>query len=377
MKIIYCIAATYNSGGMERVLANKANWLAEHGHQVTIVTTDQAGREPFFRMHPAIRHYDLDINYEANNGGHFFTKLLAFPLKQWRHRRRLRLLLRQLNPDITISMFNNDASLLASIPEGGAKLLEVHFSRFKRLQYGRKGLWALADRYRSRKDAATARRYDRFVCLTRQDCEYWEDVPGISVIPNAASFSRTEPAALTAKRVLAVGRLSHQKGFDRLLDAWAAVAPQHPGWHLEIVGSGQLQAELEKQAKHLGISNSITFVTNCTDIRAHYRNASILAMTSRYEGLPMALIEAQTCGLPAVAMDCRCGPRDVISDGVTGFLTSEGDIPAFAERLSTLMSDSRLRQRMGAAAFEQAERFETDRIMGEWIKIFNELTAKK
>jgi len=377
MKIVYCLAATYNSGGMERVLANKANWLAGHGHQVTIVTTDQDGRKPFFQMHPSIRHYDLGINYEANNGRHFFAKLLAFPQKQWRHRRRLRLLLRQVSPDITVSMFNNDAPLLASIPEGGAKLLEVHFSRFKRLQYGRKGLWALADRYRSWKDAATARRYDRFVCLTRQDCEYWEDIPGITVIPNAASFSRTEPTSLAATQVLAVGRLSHQKGFDRLLDAWAAVVPQHPGWHLEIVGSGQLQSELEKQANRLGISDSVKFITNCTDIRTHYHNASILAMTSRYEGLPMALIEAQTCGLPAVAMDCRCGPRDVITDGVTGFLTSEDDTSAFAERLSLLMSDSRLRKRMGAAAFEQSERFETDRIMGEWIKLFNELTSRE
>lgn len=374
MKIAYCIAATYNSGGMERVLANKANWLARHGHEVTIITTDQAGRTPYFPLNESIATYDLCIDYEANNGRSFLNKLATFPLRQWRHRRRLRRLLAELKPDITVSMFNNDAPLLASIPEGGRKVLEVHFSRFKRLQYGRKGLWALADRWRSRKDARTARRFDRFVVLTRQDSRYWGDIDGMTVIPNASSFLRTDPAPLDRRRVIAVGRLSHQKGFDRLIDAWSRIAPDAPGWQLRIIGSGPLKEELMLQCRRLALTDSIEFADSVTDMPAAYADASILAMTSRYEGLPMALIEAQTCGLPIVCMDCKCGPRDVVTDGFDGFVTPEDDVDAFTRRLAMLIHDDELRRTMGAAAFEASLRFDTEAIMKRWTDLFNSLT---
>lgn len=168
MKIIYCIAATYNSGGMERVLANKVNWLTRHaGVECIVVTSDQCGRKPFFEFDKRVRHIDLGINYEANNGRGFLNKLIGYPLRQWRHRRRLSALLRREKADITVSMFCNEAALLPDIKDGSRKLLEVHFSRFKRLQYGRTGVWAIADRLRSRGDLRTARRYDRFVTLTR------------------------------------------------------------------------------------------------------------------------------------------------------------------------------------------------------------------
>ena len=134
MKIVYCIAGTYNSGGMERVLANKANYLVRKGYEVVIVTTDQRGQKPFFSLDQCICCYDLGINYEENNGKSFVNKLIHYPFKQWKHKKRLSALLKELKADIEISMFCNDASLLPSIQDGSRKVLEIHFSRFKRLQ---------------------------------------------------------------------------------------------------------------------------------------------------------------------------------------------------------------------------------------------------
>lgn len=376
MKIAYCIAATYNSGGMERVLANKVNSLAADGTECLVITTDQRGRKPFFRMDPRVRHIDLAIDYEANNGGSFLNKLVNYPLRQLRHRRRLRDVLEREQPDITVSMFCNEASLLPAIKAGGRKLLEVHFSRFKRLQYGRRGLWALADRWRSRRDLSTARRYDRFIVLTEEDRGYWHGVGNVEAIPNAVSFDCPVPAPLTSRKVLAVGRLSHQKGFDRLIDAWAAAVKDNPGWTLEIVGSGELADELKRRISTAGVAGSVVLTPSCSDMPSKYREASVLAMTSRYEGLPMALIEAQTCGLPIVAMDCRCGPRDVVSDGRSGFIVAEGDTEAFASRLSLLMSDDALRSDMGRHATLESRRFAADSIMARWKKVFNELLSQ-
>lgn len=376
MKIVYCIAGTYNSGGMERVLTDKANWLTEHGHEVSIVTTDQRGRQPFFQLNPAIRCYDLDVNYEANNGGSFVDKLVHYPGKQWRHRRRLRRLLSELRPDVTVSMFCNDASFLSRLPVGGAKVLEIHFSRFKRLQYGRRGIWAVADRLRSRMDERCVRRYDAFVVLTEEDRGYWGELPNIHVIANPATLHCPEPSPLTAHRVLAVGRLSYQKGFERLLEAWALVQAQAPDWQLRILGRGEMLQPLTEQAERLGIADSVEIGHTTTDMAEAYREASILAMTSRYEGLPMVLIEAQSAGLPVVTFDCQCGPRDVIADGVNGYIVPQGDTKTMAERIVHLIKNHELCAEFSRNALARSVNYDLDTIMKRWCELFTNVSKK-
>lgn len=112
MKIIYCIPATSNSGGMERVLARKVNYLAERGYELGIITTDQRGKAPFFPLHASIKQYDLGINYDENNGQGLWAKLRAYPRKKRLHRERLSKLLVELQADIVISMFGDDADFL-------------------------------------------------------------------------------------------------------------------------------------------------------------------------------------------------------------------------------------------------------------------------
>ena len=376
MKIVYCIAGTYNSGGMERVLSLKANYLARHGYDVTIVTSDQRGRKMFFDFDKRIKTYDLGINYDINNGKPFADKLLHYPVKQYRHRRRLTRLLKEIRADIVVSMFNNDASFIHKIDDGSRKILEVHFSRYKRLQYGRKGLWRLADRWMAHRDANTAKHYDRFVVLTREDMGYWRGVKNIQVIPNARSFETPYKSYLDDKRVIAVGRLERQKGFDMLIGIWKSVCERVPDWHLDIIGEGPLHEDLQRQIDRRGISDSVSILEPTPNIIEYYMESSILAMTSRYEGFPMVLLETMTCGVPAVSFACKCGPADIITDGRDGFLTDEGDRNTFADRLVTLMGDADLRKRMGAEAKKTSERYSVGNIMGRWVSLFNSTVRK-
>ncbi len=377
MKILYSIAGTYNSGGMERVLANKANWFVAHGHEVIIVTTDQRGESPYFPLDARIKCYDLAINYEENNGKSFLNKLIHYPFKQWKHKVRLTALLKELRPDIVISMFCNDASFIPSIKDGSKKILEIHFSRFKRLQYGRKGLWRLADWWRYKTDARVVSRFDKFVVLTHEDKEYWGNLRNMCVIPNARTFEVNQPATLEAKKVIAVGRLNHQKGFDRLIDAWSIVDNVVSGWKLQIVGDGELREQLQYNIRELGLSNQINIGRAEKDMMSVYKDASILAMSSRYEGLPMVLLEAQAVGLPIVSFDCKCGPKDVIENGVDGFLVEDGDIEQLAQKLVVLMQDANLRKQMGSAAYAHSERYSEERIMKQWTDLFDEVMGGK
>ena len=368
MKIIYTIAGLYRPAGMERVLTEKAAWLSAAGHEVTIVTTEQQGRPLAFPLPEAVRTVDLAIGYEDDNGK-LLSKLFRHPWRQLRHRRLLRNLLRNVKPDVTISLFCNDERFLPSLRDGSKKVLEVHFSAFKRLQYGRGGLWGLIDRVRAKADLKAVRRFDRFVVLTEEDKGYWGSPGNAVVIPNPLPFKVARPASLDNKRIAAIGRLCYQKGFDRLIDAWRIVSPQAPGWTLSIFGDGENHKALEKQAEGLPVN----FEGNVSDPERIYRDTSIVALTSRYEGLPMVLLEAQAYGIPAVSFDCKCGPSDVIADGVNGILVREGDVEAFAEALLKLIRDKETLVAMGKAAFEGAGKWSPEKIMDKWTELLANL----
>ncbi|MCL1680507.1 glycosyltransferase family 4 protein [Elizabethkingia miricola] len=371
MKIVYNILGTYNSGGMERVLANKANYLAELGYDIIIITTDQQGRPPYFQLDSRIKNINLGINYTDNNNKGLLQKFLSYPQKQKKHKKKLQNILLELKADIVISMFDNDASFMYKIKDGSKKILEIHFSRFKRLQYGRKGVWKIINRLRSNADLKVAQQYDCFVVLTHEDKSYWENLTNIEVIPNANSFVSSKQADLESKRVIAVGRYDYQKGFDELINIWKGVYEKHPDWSLDIFGHGPLKDELQSLIDQLGLTKTIHLCAPVKNIEQEYLNSSILVMTSRYEGLPMTLLEAQVCGLPLVAYACKCGPRDIIKDGINGYLIEENNQEEMVEKLINLVNDAELRKQMGNTSYEFSKNYTNNKIMQQWIALFN------
>lgn len=373
MKIVYTILGTFNSGGMERVLANKANYLAQMGYEITIITTDQKDRPAFFALHDNIRCIDLGINYtdDANKGT--ISKAFSFLKRQKLHKRKLQQVLVAIKPQITISMFDNDASFISKIEDGSKKIAEIHFSRFKRLQYGNKGIKGFVDKIRSQQDYKIAKGFNKFIVLTHEDKTYWKGLDNIRVIPNANSFESDRQAQLAHKEVIAIGRYDYQKGFDELIHIWKSVADKFPEWKLKIYGQGPLKEEFQRLIQSLELESSILLLPPTKNIKQAYLDSSILVMTSRYEGLPMVLLEGQVCGLPMIAYSCKCGPKDIITDGSNGFLIEEGNRSDFSEKLIRLMEDASLRTRMGNASVVNAKAYAEDKIMNMWINLFKEI----
>lgn len=378
MNLLYCHCSLYNPGGMERVLLNKVRWLTEAGHRVTVVTTDQQGRRPFYEFPEGVELIDLGINYSLDNDKPLYKRIPSYLRKRRLHRQRLTEVLMRKRPDVTVSLYPSESSFIPDIQDGSKKVLELHFNRYFRLQYGRKGLIGLIDRWRSRQDEKIARSFDRFVVLTEEDKEYWGNMPNISVIGNAA-LPMSLKSDCTPRRVIAVGRLDYQKAFDRLIDAWEIVKKDKAsdGWRLDIFGQGEWRDMLNDMIEKKGLSDSAAVNAPTTDIAAEYAASSILAMTSHYEGFPMVMVEAMSAGLPVVTFGYKCGPRDIVTPGTDGIIVPDGDTAAFADALLKLMADDSLRQRMGQAATGVVDRYSEARVMGQWMSLFENITRNE
>jgi glycosyltransferase involved in cell wall biosynthesis len=189
-------------------------------------------------------------------------------------------------------------------------------------------------------------------------------------IANPTPFEVDKRSQLQNKVCLAVGRLVHIKGFDILLRLWAKVIEEKEDWILQIVGSGEEEAKLKKICKDLYLENYVEFVPHTDNIEEYYLNASIYLMTSRFEGLPMTLIEAKSFGLPCISFDCKTGPKDIIKDNIDGYVVEEGNEEKFIERVFKLIENKEKRKLFGQKAAED-NRYKIKNIIDKWERLLD------
>lgn len=379
MKIIYCTHSTYNPGGMERVLLNKVTYLSALPEwEVSVVTTDQHQRPSFYPFPEKVRMTDLEINYSDDNDKGIWKKITSYLCKRKEHKRKLTALLLKEKPDIVVSLYPSESSFIPDIKDGSKKVLELHFNKFFRIQYGRKGIIGLIDRWRTRQDERIVRRFDKFVVLTNEDKGYWGGLPNIEVIPNAAIHVSKNYSEVKNKRVIAVGRLDYQKGFDRLIQAWKLV--QHTGrfsdWKLDIFGQGEWREMLQQMIDKQGLQNTVKINPPTNAILNEYVHSSLLVMSSNYEGFGMVLVEAMSCGVPVISFDCKCGPKDIIQPGINGLLVPNGDIQALADEMMKVMEDEAYRKMLSLNARKVVDTYSEQAVMSQWILLFTSITAK-
>ncbi len=382
MKLVYCVPALYNPGGMERVLAEKVNYLVNTGkYDITIVTTDQKDRPVYFPLDERVKLVDFGLDFE----GHFAAGLVK---KTWLHYKKLSLYKKKLQEflvackaDICISLCGKEIDFLTSLKDGSRKMAELHFSMNNRklfiLARHQGFLWRCLGDFRTWQLKRATRGLSRLVVLTNQDAADWRKThENVVVITNPVPFDCDEEPDLNAKRVIAVGKLDEQKGFDYLLQAWKLVHAKHTGWRLDIFGQGPWKEKLDAFISENALGNSAFLCGTTMDVKSEYLKSTFYVMSSRYEGLPMVLIEAMVCGLPLVSFDCECGPREVIKEGENGFLVPMGDVEQLADAMCRLIEDKELRERMSAKGKECASRYSLESIMPQWVGLFDELVEK-
>lgn len=213
---------------------------------------------------------------------------------------------------------------------------------------------------------------DRLLVLTPGDADLWirNGMDNVGHLPNPLPFMPKAPAPRTEKVVACIGRLSHEKGVDMLLDAWAEVAPRHPDWKLRIYGAGDEEETLRRHATSMRLDDSVEWMGRTSDVLGALRGASVFAQASRAEGFPITLLEAMAAGVPCAAFDCAPGVREIIRDGEDGLLARLGNTIELGAHISTLIADDELRDRMGDAAWQNVQRYAAEEITDRWEDLF-------
>lgn len=358
-KHIAILITALGAGGAERVIALLARHWVDRGHRISIITFDKVDDPVYHALPPEVELHRLGarvgIGYRGN-----MKKVL-----------RLRETLAQVQPDMLVSFLTKN-NLLAAIACLGRSTPLVCSERNNPERQGASKFWNLLLKI-------GYRRADFIVCQTNavKRCFPKAVRDRLVVIYNPIlGFERAADA--DANRMLcAVGRLTPQKGFTDLIDAFARIADRHPDWNLTIWGNGEIRARLERQIQSLGLSKRILLPGTTRMPGEWAREASIFVQASHYEGFGNALAEALASGLPAVATNCDFGPSDMISSGHDGLLVGVGDVPALAEAMSRMISDPELRAACSAAASISAKRFEPSAILSSWDELLAAATGEK
>jgi glycosyltransferase involved in cell wall biosynthesis len=367
---------------MERIICCKANYLVDIlEHEVTIVTSDRGEKENFHKFSNKIKFIDLGINYYELKQYPFFKRIVEQIKKRRKHKNRLSELLKKEQADIVISTYTHEFTILPTIGDKSKKIGEIHFSKeYNTLENKLKKQFCLSKWFSTlaeKRKYLFIKKYDKFVVLSKKDLKNWRNFSNVEQIYNVLPFYPEVRSNLDTKRIISVGRLMPQKGYNLLIEAWNMIHNHFPDWRLDIFGSGDDYDELTKRIenKHLEHSIRINFPTQ--NIINEYLNSSIYVMSSRYEGFGMVLVEAMSCGVPCISFDCPCGPSEIITNNEDGFLVENGNVQMLAEKIMTLIRDVDLRKNMGKKARENVKRFSPDMIMNEWNCLFHQLSNKK
>lgn len=364
MKLLYITNAINGSGGLERVLSIKASYLADKlDYKVHILTLNNGHDKLFFDFSDRIFLHDISVT------GHTISYVNDYVSG-------IKATIQKVKPNVIVVCDDGLKAFFLPIVLGTKIpiVYERHVS--KNIEIGKNfSIWRLiVAKLKMKTMDVLAGNFTKFIVLTASNTKEWKS-KNVQIIPNPLPFYPSENATLLNKKVIAVGKQSYQKGYDRLLKSWQKVHLKHPDWQLEIYGKLDASQQLEALSKTLGIENSVRFFEPKTAIIEHYLDSSIYVMSSRFEGFGMVLIEAMACGLPCIAFDCPHGPSDIICDEKDGFLVENGNITALAEKLNLLIEHASLRAEMGANAKQNVKRFLPENILQQWDELFKQVAS--
>lgn len=382
MKIAFLLHNAYAIGGTVRTTLNLAAALAGE-HETEVVSLMRHREAPRFPVDGQVRLVPL-VDIRADSADAHDPRAAeparAFPAADRRHRQysllhdiRVQEYLEATDADVVIGTRPGLNVCLARF--GPRRALRIAQEHLRHDAHSRRLRTELARHYRDVDALVTTTEADAAVYRARMP------LPGVRVlaIPNIVP-GPAQPLAgdrPRAKVVAAAGRLVRAKRFDLLIEAFAEVAALHPDWRLHIYGGGPEKEALRQLVERRELAGQVRLMGVVSPIEAEFAKASVVASASDAESFGMTLVEAMRCGAPVVSTDCPLGPAEIVTDGVDGRLVPVGDAKALADALLALIEDEPRRRAMGEAALQSAHRYDPDRVVRRYERLFAELAATR
>jgi glycosyltransferase involved in cell wall biosynthesis len=349
------VISSLGMGGASRVMSLLANYWAERGDEVILITLDTVDTDAF-ALHPAILRVALDMMRDSDG-------LAAALSNNARRLLGLRRSIAAAGASVVLS-FEDRTNVMVVVATLGMRIRRVVCERTDVMQHRIGRIWPVLRRMTYPLAAG-------LVVQTRALLPWGRSVmfgkPRVHVVPNPIPLERYAcgPLAERPQTIVAVGRLEPEKGYDMLLAAFAAVARDFPQWALVIAGDGSQREPLRALVRELGLEHQVRlagYIENPRDVLAE---GSIFVMSSRYEGFPNALLEAMACGLPVITTACT-GALELVADGVSGLVVPVDDRDELVQAIRRLIGDAPFRHRLGINARSVAERYSIDAVIREW-----------
>lgn len=371
MKIIYTYSSFANKGGLERIFVDKANALAQKGHEVHILCNFDDSKCSFaYKVDPSVKIHN--IQEHMNEDGGMLTLPFRWLSYRWRLNKAAKKILAEINADILVM---TTVWILRCFFKGAKHtVLESHGNRNFTFNFSKRNI---------RNISVAEKKVDLIVALTKEDAENWHGKSSSIVIPNYTDIQSKKHTEKHHNQVCYVGRLDRFKGVDLLIDAWRKVHEVYPQSVLHIYGEGDIKRDLQIRIDNYGLNNYIILKGKSDDVSSVYTSHDFLVLSSQSEGFGLVLIEAMTCGCPCVSVDCPSGPREVIADGEDGLLVEyrglsrDEQVQRLADAICRMLADPAMCRRMGEAAARNVGRFDRTTIMARWEQLFQSLLTTK
>ena len=354
-KICFLSGDMSRTGGTERVTAMIANELSKiPQYKVHVLSVTNEQMSSFFKLEKTVYH-DAVLRQPTINLKRDYFKVVS-GIRQYIKKHEIDIL---IEVDVICNLYTIPATRFT-------KTRIISWEHFN--YYSNNG-----SRLRDVSRRLTKYFSNHIVTLTEQDRQNYGEKLGISdkvtCIYNPIQSVETQSYNVESKQILSVGRLTYQKGFDLLCEVAKDVLSKHPDWTWVIIGEGEDRALLEQKIKEYHLEDRLILKGNQKEMEPYYRNSSLYVMTSRYEGLPMTLLEAKSYQLPIVSFDCQTGPVDIIQDSVDGYLINDFNQKEMVNRINHLIQDQALRASLSQQSQINLHKFEMENIIPKWINI--------
>jgi len=339
VKVFFNISSLKSRSGSERVACILANQLVEIlDYDVTIINRDANFN---------------DVAYPLNDR----ICVKKIPGSQFQYYKGLVSFVSQEKPDIVIVHNMGKLSLLCSLIPNINRLVSLeHVSFISRpiiIQLLTKLLY---------------KKIDQVIALTNSDKSYFDKFhQNVIVLPNFSPFPVIEKKDFKQKQIVAIGRLTDQKNYIHLLKAWEKIFHKILDWKLCIYGDGEHKNLLNEYIQSNAIKN-VYLKESTSDIKSVYNTSSFFVMSSKYEGLPMVLIEAQSFGLPIISYNCPNGPSDIVKDQHNGFLVENQNIFLLSEKILELANSPEKLQNFSKNSSVKALEYQSEKILQLWVE---------